>query len=359
MKKIIGSILILTGVTLEVLYYYQRYISEGTFPVWAMVQGIALTALLVGLFLLVSDNWLLWLLIVPLALYSIANTSAGQRQSLVMKAENEAVTINTERINEIEDSIERKQKRYDEVSALINNSISDFDEYWEWKNTTARYEDELKSLDSDIEALKKEKSELLNPDIQISTNMQVYVFWSDILGIDNPDLIQLIMQITFSFFIAIMAPIGAFMLTGSNESIKLGNVSQEKPEQPRADIDTWKVEESEIEKAKPAKTDFQDYKPPEKKPKMPPFNGLPFEQVLNIIIVLVRHEKYPGKLIDAKEAHEKFIRFHEKKHSIEIRTEEECRMVALWIHGNGLMGMTEKEIEERLKREYADVDNRN
>jgi len=353
MKKIIGFTLILTGVSLEVLYYFQRYVSDGTLPLWSLVQGIALTALLIGLFIQVRENRLLWILIVPLAIYSIANTSAGQRQSLVMKAQNDALTINTERIGEIDDSIERKQKRYDEVSALINNSISDFDEYWEWKNTTARYEGELKDLDSDIEELKREKSELLTPDIDVTTNMQIYVFWSDIFGLDNPDLIQLIMQIVFSFFIAIMAPVGTYMvMDGPGEKqkepepekdpeIEQEEIKEELPEEPK----------KEIKKPEVQPETFQDYKPPEKG-KQPIFNVLPFDEVKHIAIILTRHKDYPGRLLTAKEAHGLFVKFHQTKPIFQIRSEEECQMVSRWIYENGLMGKSEKEIIEKLEEEY-------
>jgi hypothetical protein len=205
-QKIISLILITFGSFLEVFYYFNRYYSEGTAAWISAVQGIALTALLMGLFLM-RAKWYVWIIIVLLAGYSIFNTAAGQRQALTMKAESEIIGINTQKINDLENSIQRKRDRYQQVETLLNNSIDDFDDMWEWRNTTARYEEELSTLDSEIQVIEKEVIALRNPEIDESETGKLYRFYSDLIGI-NPEWLQFWLQIIFSAFIAIMAPVG-------------------------------------------------------------------------------------------------------------------------------------------------------
>ena len=208
-QKAISIILITFGSFLEIFYYFNRYYSEGTNAWISIIQGVALTALLMGLFLM-RQKWYVWIIIVLLAGYSIFNTAAGQRQALTMKAEAQIVGINTQKIQDLENSIQRKRDRYDQVESLLNNSITDFDDMWEWKNTTAKYEDELSELDGQIAAIETEVLALRNPEIEQSETGKLYQFYSDLIGI-NPEWLQLWLQITFSAFIAIMAPVGIIL----------------------------------------------------------------------------------------------------------------------------------------------------
>ncbi|MCK4815596.1 hypothetical protein KA005_07495 [bacterium] len=205
-QKTISILLIACGSFLEIWYYCARFYAEGTSAPISIIQGVALTSLLVGLFILRS-NRLVWLLIIPLAVYSIFNTAAGQRQSLTMKAESQVTGINTQKILDLENSIDRKTKRYDDIQVMINNTVTDLETMWEWKNSTARYEDEMDLIDSEIETIRLSISELRIPLIEESKIGKIYTFYSGLIGISS-EWLQFWLQVIFSFFIAIMAPTG-------------------------------------------------------------------------------------------------------------------------------------------------------
>ncbi|MCK5617447.1 hypothetical protein KAR91_87095, partial [Candidatus Pacearchaeota archaeon] len=205
-EKTLAIIIIILGIVLEIYYYTYRFYSEsGIIPI-SIIQGIALTSLLIGLFIL-RDRRLVWLLIIPLAAYSIFNTAAGQRQSLTMKAESQVLNINTQKIIDLENSIKRKTNRYDDIQTMVNNTVTDLETRWEWINSTTKYENEMDLIDSEIESIRLSISELRIPRIEESEVGKIYTFYSGLIGISS-DWLQFWLQIIFSFFIAIMAPTG-------------------------------------------------------------------------------------------------------------------------------------------------------
>lgn len=210
MKRGIGFILIVCGISLEVIYYYNRFFSESGNWWLSIVQGVALTILLMGLFLIRQDKRV-WLLIVPLMLYSIFNTSAGQRESLLLKVKGEKQEINNQKIEDMESAIKRKEDRSTKITELMDASISSFDDAYEWKNTTAKYESEQKTLDIELETLRSELADLRDPPAELNSNFQLYQFYSKFLHV-SADALQLILQVIFSFFISIMAPVGVLLI---------------------------------------------------------------------------------------------------------------------------------------------------
>ena len=166
-QKTISILLIACGSFLEIWYYFARFHAEGTSATISIIQGIALTSLLIGLFIL-RGKQLVWFLIIPLAAYSIFNTAAGQRQSLTMKSESQVLNINTQKIEDLENSINRKTKRYNDIQTMVNNTVTDLETMWEWKNSTAKYENEMDLIDSEIEDIRLSISELRTPQIEES-----------------------------------------------------------------------------------------------------------------------------------------------------------------------------------------------
>lgn len=217
-QKIISIILIALGSFLEIFYYFNRFSGDGINPSIAIIQGVALTALLMGIFIM-RGKWYVWALIILLAGYSIFNTAAGQRQSLTTKAENTVIQINDQKITDLQNSISRKRNRYSQVEELLNNSISDFEEMWEWRNTTARYEEELDLLDSEIADIEREVITLRNPEIEDSDIGKLYNFYSELVGL-SAEWLQFWLQIAFSTFIAMMAPAGILLWPKPKEVVK-------------------------------------------------------------------------------------------------------------------------------------------
>ena len=188
--KLLSIALVVLGSVLEVYYYYYRFVSEAGLKPMAWIQGVALTLLLMGLFTL-RNNWKAWLIIVPLLAFSIFSTATGQKQALTSKLVGEALVVNNSKIEQLESSLELKQRRYDKVESLIDTSVNSFDDAYKWKNTNGKYEAELDELTYDIDQLRNQIIELKSPEIN-----QVDKF---------------ILQLFFSFFVAIMAPVGILL----------------------------------------------------------------------------------------------------------------------------------------------------
>lgn len=156
----------------------------------SMIQGVALTLLLMGLFTL-RGKWQTWLIIVPLTVFSIYSTATGQKEALTTKLTSEALEVNNSKIEQLESSLELKQRRYDKVESMIDNSISDYADTVRYGKTNPIYEAELNELTYDMDQLRNQIIELNSPDIN-----QVDKF---------------ILQLFFSFFVAIMAPVGILL----------------------------------------------------------------------------------------------------------------------------------------------------
>jgi hypothetical protein len=215
-KKPIAYTLIASGVFLEVLYYVLRFTSDGTHWTVSVIQGIALTALLLGLVSI--RKWFLWFIIIPLGMYSIANTSAGQRQALITKAQEERKEINETSVNALERVSSIMLDQYETNANAVKNTVTDLESAWEYKNTLNEAQSDQGALVDDILALNETITGLKEAPLESTSNMQLYQFWCDVFGWERPDRLQLFMQVLFSFFIAIMAPTGMIMLREDNPS---------------------------------------------------------------------------------------------------------------------------------------------
>lgn len=209
-KNLIAPIfLIIVGNFLEIYYYSFRFTNDNI-PLWlAVVIGIGLTGLLT-IATAFRKKPVAWILIISLVAYSIFATSAGQAFSLVVGQQQKAVKVNNAQIEKLEDEKARKQGRYDKISDMLNQSIATFDDAWEWKNTTAKYEEELKSLDSEISDIESRVRIMMNPQLE-EDQTNIYVFYSQLFGWDRKWL-QFWLQTILSAFIALMAPFGIIIL---------------------------------------------------------------------------------------------------------------------------------------------------
>ena len=186
-QKIISITLIVLGSFLEIFYYYEKFFNSGAHWSIAIIQGIALTILLMGLFLL-RTKWYVWFIIVPLGLFSIYNTSDGQQASLYKKVKLEANTENSELIKDLERQRDRKLKAYESETLLQESSFETMQDRAYWKSSVKDSNVIIDAADSEIDDIENEIRSLRKVD---TTTGKIEWF-----------------QIALSFFIAIMAPVG-------------------------------------------------------------------------------------------------------------------------------------------------------
>lgn len=236
MKRVFPVALILLGSSLEVWYYVSRYRSEGAGLAIAVVQGVALTLLLMGLFRLRKSR-AAWLLIVPLAVYSVVNTAAGQREALVAAEVAEVAEVNDAQIADLERQRDRKLARYAQVEALLAESVQSFEDAWHWRNTTERYEAELDGLDGELAAIEDEILALRSPTADQGDLGDLYRFYSELTGV-APRWLQFLLQVAFSLFIAVMAPVGILLLPAPAKQMRPPPRPPE-PSVPRETVGVW------------------------------------------------------------------------------------------------------------------------
>jgi len=246
--------------------------------------------------------------------------------------------------------IENKQERYDKVNELLNNSISNFDDAWEWKNTTERYETELKGLQSEIDGLKLQVIELRNPPIEISADSAVYVFWGEIFHIENVNAIQFFMQILFSFFMVMMAPAGSVLMRKEiidNKSI-IETLENRERENKEEKLEIKEEYSRTVNNGKVVKSENkQEVVKEAKKDQVKPFNNLSEKGVENIIRVLTNCKDYPLKMNQVQDVHNKFKEIHETNEGIPVYAVEDISKVHRWIYANGLNGKDVQEIIDK------------
>ena len=203
-QKLIASILIIFGSCLEVFYYVARFTGDGTNAWIALVQGIALTALLMGLFLLRATGWA-WIFIIMVGAFSVFNTAAGQRQSLTVKAEEQAQDINSRVILDLELKLERKRKAYDEAVNMKSSSFDTVQDQYRWRTAVSSLG--IDDIESEIDQIEDQIIKLKTIDVDDSEIGRLYSFYADLIGAD-PEWLQFWLQVALSLYIAMMAPVG-------------------------------------------------------------------------------------------------------------------------------------------------------
>ena len=223
--KIFPIILITFGSFLEIYFYYFRFINDGIEKKLSIIIGVSLT-LFLSLLMLKRDRPSIWALIIPLAIYSVICTSAGQSFSL-SELQNEQITEvvqseNTEQqINEYLSEIEILNKDLEQLTKQISVSTT-----WERNKYSAAVEavqerqdnlrTEKRDLQEKINALRQSQT-ITSEHKKESTN--IYQFYKNLFGF-NSGILQFFLQTLLSFFIAAMAPFAIILITSKKPEPK-------------------------------------------------------------------------------------------------------------------------------------------
>ena len=220
MKRLMFPVSMITlGSFLEIWYYYWRFSNDGIQTWLAVSIGAALTLLLALAVIQRRNKWA-WFIIVPLAIYSIMATSAGQAFSLgiVLDAEADVQVEEANRQDEIvalQANIDILQSEYQEIREQINATVTSLADRGYWRTTLAAAEArqaELRTLISENQAaLSALRSEAVTHAAVEEHSTNIYEFYNKLFGLD-PVWLQFILQTILSAFIAVMVPIGILTL---------------------------------------------------------------------------------------------------------------------------------------------------
>ena len=151
--------------------------------------------------------------------------------SLTEKQITELKAVNEYEINTLEKELSFKETERDKVARLITDSVSTFEEVWEWRNTTSKYEHQRDTLNDEIKEIRNKLIVLKNPVVQIKEDKNnIYWFYNSLLGA-SVKWSQFILQTILSAFIAIMAPLGIILI--------MNNVPKEKILITKQSISDW------------------------------------------------------------------------------------------------------------------------
>lgn len=242
MKKnralIFAIALIVIGSFLEIFYYKVRFEQDGIVTWLSIIIGAALT-LLLTLVVYIRKKPIAWLIIIPLAIYSILATSAGQSFSLSKLQKEEAAIETVEAYTQDEITEARERIKYlDEQIIIINNQISGtvitLEDRFNWKNTLAAAQEQIKNYTEERAALAEKLSSLRSTAVTheevetVTTN--IYKFYHNLTGVPASTL-QFILQTLLSAFIAAMSPIGIITLSGGRVHEKRAYVKHERTDE--------------------------------------------------------------------------------------------------------------------------------
>lgn len=222
--------MIILGSFLEAYYYVYRFINDGTNLIIAILISITLVVMLT----LISSHYkkkYSWLMIIPLALYSIICTSAGQTFDLGKNKE----YMNVEYVQQI-----NKQDEINEIIADINrinielNKVSNQNTVTNTYNVN-KYQEALTDIQDRYDFLNEQKKQLqlqlsdlrkqqtIRTDIQQESQTDIYQFYNELAGL-NIKWSQYILQTILSIFIALSAPLGLIIL--NNRKSKKHEISE-------------------------------------------------------------------------------------------------------------------------------------
>lgn len=197
------------GIVLEVYFYYFRFVSDGTNQLIAIIASIALT----GFLLVASQHWAKPIgkaLTISLAVYSVIATSSGQAYSLAeLETQSKVAEVQREvaegRRRTIENTIEALQSDLERIDQSIGATVNSLEDRFEWKNTLATAEEQRAETIAEIDRQSQALLDLSATAGAQYTTPNVYVYYSELLGIPARS-IALVLQTMFSVFIAALAP---------------------------------------------------------------------------------------------------------------------------------------------------------
>jgi len=211
-KNLFPVLLIIFGSFLEVYYYAFRFYNDGI-PVWlSIVIGVALTLLLA-----MAVNQRTWAIVVPVAIYSIMATSAGQSFSLSEKvqAEIQEESKNVfilEEIEDLESQIDWLDGEISRLSAGVAETASNTQDRAWWGKYVKADEERIENYRQERRGLAEKLSTLrsgavVHSEVKKPLRTTIYDFYSDLFAWPA-DWLQFIFQTVLSGFIALMAPLG-------------------------------------------------------------------------------------------------------------------------------------------------------
>ena len=220
MTRTVAGSLIVIGSFLEVFYYYLRFRQDGSAGWLSVIIGVALTLFLAVLTMLRKSNrWAIPAALI-LASYSIFATAAGQAFALSKvvedTAEYDATQANAQdAIAEYRQNIERLDR--EEADLLSSTAGLTLAQRANYRTYGIAPIEERKAAIATERQMWQEKIDAERATLTTHVGIErkstnVYIFYGELLGV-RPETVQVVMQITLSIFIAMMAPTGIIMLT--------------------------------------------------------------------------------------------------------------------------------------------------
>lgn len=247
MKKWFAIGMIAIGSFLEILYYRWRFVNDGIESWLSITIGIALTLLLVLAIFQRKYKWA-WMIIIPVSLYSVFATSAGQAFSLgeILQVESGKQVRSEYVIDEIvdiESQITWIDTETERISASIDATVNSLEDRGYWRTTLADAESRQRELRDDRRELSKQLSELRGQATQHEDveerSRNIYEFYGNMFGWDKKFL-QFALQTILSVFIAVMAPIGIIVLQKPKRRRPSKSAKKQKqPVLPKDTITRW------------------------------------------------------------------------------------------------------------------------
>lgn len=216
LRKVYAIILIILGSFLEIFYYSQNFIFDGVPHIIAWIIAVSLTVALTTLSSFYK-KFFSWIIIIPLAVFSIYITSSGQAAYLQESQKTETIEISQE-----ENRQEQLEYYMNEIY-ILNNDLEQLSKQITANTTWTRqkYSDTIEAVQQRQDEIREEKRilqekiEQLRP--ALVTNKQIeqfkkYDLYNEIFKADIK-IKQFITHVLLSFFIAILAPIGIIILS--------------------------------------------------------------------------------------------------------------------------------------------------
>jgi cellobiose-specific phosphotransferase system component IIB len=187
---------------------------------------------------------------IPLFLYSVFCTSAGQTFSLLVSEKENAATAvqaeyNLETINDLKYQKKLIQTEIEGINKRINTTVGSLEDQYEWKNTYKIATNRKEQLEAQLNEINTQLQKamtkaIINEDRETAIQTDnIYTFYAQFISLE-PKIIQLILHITLSLFIAFMAPIGIILLFSvEHKKKKNKTVHKEKKKIDPEKINRW------------------------------------------------------------------------------------------------------------------------
>lgn len=218
MRKIAAIILVATGSFLEIYFYHTRFLADGLQWWLSIIIGVALTVFL-SVLTIMRRNLAILAIAIPLIVFSIVTTIAGQVSHLSMLQDTRSVSAASEATGQDMASYYREQisALNDEYRGNQERLAADLDVLATWKTNAVT---PLRERQREIERLRADyESRLVATSGELSTHesverveLNIYATIADHTGW-GAFAAQIILQAALSVFIALMAPVGIILLT--------------------------------------------------------------------------------------------------------------------------------------------------